>query len=563
MLKIKKFVCALLLGASSFLLTSDTQDSSSGLISCSQDSCCSATSKNLWQPHAFSNYASRELLILQGLDVDITDNKWINRFGFATEYMHSFGHNCAGLGAMPFWSGSNTMTIGNNDGRADIDGFQFGLGQIVTDENGVGSAITLSPTVQHVATEFLWYGMQHQDKPGFYAKLKVPLGAMMIQPSVYESLTVSNSEANANMPSPYPIPPIRFDTVTEALRGGLQNDVPLYSYGKLACCSETIIRLGDITAVAGVNFVAKEEGHIGVGAKFSCPTGNVPKAIYILEPIFGRAGHWGVGAELSAHYHHDFDDSHCDSHAISFWVQAEAMHLFSGRQPSWRSFDLKANGPGSKYLLLQQYSYDETTGPNYVYTTTGQVLPAINVTTLPVQSTFGIEGNFAVLLDYTRNSWNISLCGEFWGRSAENLVINNCRALQGRNQGFVDYDLNDYAVMGRQIAQNGGTTAWCEPLARINNSAPYQGATNNLPLLVKDASLPQNRIPADYDQALDIEGAAACKIFTGKALAELGYTWSNNCYIPHLSIFGGVELADKKSNWSNLWSVGLQGSLQF
>ena len=75
--------------------------------------------------------------------------------------------------------------------------------------------------------------------------------------------------------------------------------------------------------------------------------------------------------------------------------------------------------------------------------------------------------------------------------------------------------------------------------------------------------MPENRISADYNVALDICGAAAHRIFTGKVLAECGYMWADNVYLPHISVFAGAELAGKKNHTGNLWSVGLQGSLQF
>ena len=548
MSKIKKLLSIGLLGLSVFVDSSEE---------CSSSNCESPISQNLWQPHAFSGYALQDILILQGLDCQKDQGDWVNRFGFVTEYMQNFGKDCQSLGAMPFWSGTNTMTIGNHDGKADLDAYQFGMGDVVTDADGIAGTITLNPQVQHVGTEFLWYIMQNEDKPGFYAKVKAPLGAMMVTSSICESPIELAEESE---PSPYPQELLRFTSLGQALHGGYYNQDPLYSYGKLACNKRTVIRLGDIAAVVGANFVAKEHGHIGVGVKVSCPTGNVPQAQYMLEPIFGRAGHWGVGAELSAHYTHVSDKDSCASGAWTVWAQAELLHLFDGRQPSWRSFDLKANGPGSRYLLVQRYAYQDST---FGFQPQG-IHPVINVTTLPVHSSFAMEGNFAVLLDYTRNQWNISLGGEFWGRSTEKLSIDCCRPLQDRDQGFLDYNLNDYAVLGRQLVPSGiASIYWCEPLARINESLPTYNNQGPVPAGIKDPTVSANRIPADYNEALDICGAAAKRIFTGKVLGEIGYTWSDNGHVPHLSVFAGAELADKKSHWVNLWSVGLQASLQF
>ncbi len=514
---------------------------------------CDNTSKNTWQPHAFSNYALQDLIILQGLNYSAGYKNWVNRFGVATEYMQSFSSSCKGLGAMPFWSGTNAMTIGNNTGKADFDAFQFGLGDVVVDvSTGVAGTITYSPKVQHVGTEILWYIMQNENKPGFYAKVKAPLGAMMISNCLNEtSIELQNETVNA----PYPLVPYRYQSVSEAFHGGYYHQTPLFTFGRINCEKTTAIRLGDLTAVVGANFVANESGHFGVGFAVSCPTGNVPCAVYMLEPIFGRAGHWGVGGEIFAHYIRELEQG-----SWSFWTQANVMHLFSGRKPSWRSFDLKANGKGSKYMLLQQYSFINDEGSMQARA----IVPAINVTTLPVQSTFAVEGNLAMLLDYTKNNWNVSLGGEFWGRSGECLSIDCCSPSQYRDQEALDYNLNQYAVVGRQIAvYNSSTNTYCEPLATINKSQDvYTGSIP--PAGIEDAKLAKNRIPADYAQALDIAGAAAEHICTGKIMAEVGYTWADNCHVPHISVFGGVELTDKDTNhWQNLWSIGLQTSLQF
>lgn len=562
MLKLNKLFLLSLFGLSFLDQTTYTSENSD-CGSCSND--CSAISKNLWQPHAFSNYASREILIMKGLDVDATDSCWLNRIGFATEYMQSFNNNsCSGLGAMPFWSGTNTMTIGNNNGKADLDAYQFGMGNVITaGDTGIAGSITLSPKVQHVGTEFLWYGMQNNNKPGAYAKVKIPLGAMMITSNICQS-PIEESQEPIN---DYFLPPVLYyPTLGSALQGGTFMQAPLYSYGLLACNKQTVIRFGDITAALGANFVATEKGHFGVGFKVSCPTGNAPQATYMLEPIFGRAGHWGVGGEFSGHYHYDMDRS-CGVDYVSVWVQGEIMHLFNGRT-SMRSFDLKQNGKGSKYLLLQHFRYTFATPPAADYYSADFTIPAINVTTLPVNSSFGIEGNFAVMLDFVRDDWNLSIGGDFWARSAENLSVACCTPLTfGAYNQSVDYNLNNYAVLGRQKInihnQSANTSVWVQPSAKINDSLDVYDGIGAIPEGLVNGAIPANRLSSDYSESLDICGAAAKRIFTGKILAELGYTWSECKNIPHISIFGGAELAADNNSWPNLWSAGIQASLQF
>lgn len=561
MLKLKNVLLLCLFGAPYAAQTANAVDSSD----CG--ACTAPISQNLWQPHAFSNYASREILILKGLDVDATEDCWLNRVGFATEYMQSLNsNNCTGLGAMPFWSGTNSMTIGNNDGKADLDAYQFGMGNVVTaDDTGIAGTITLSPKVQHVGTEFLWYGMQNKDEVGAYFKVKVPLGAMMITSNVCETPIQEDQTPIQDYFTP---PVLYFPSLSSALQGGTRMQSPLYSYGALACNTQTVIRFGDITAAVGANFVATEKGHFGVGAKFSCPTGNVPDANNMLQPIFGRAGHWGVGGEISGHYRHDMNQS-CGADYLNVWFQGEIMHLFNGRT-GLRSFDLKANGKGSKYLLLQHFRYTFTTDIATDYYSADVISPAINVTTLPVNSSFAVEGNFAVMLDYVRDDWNLSIGGDFWGRSAENLSISCCvpQSFGSDNQSY-DYNLNNYAVIGRQLMNVGNegqdinTNVWVQPSAKINESLDVFTGTTDAPEGLVNGALASNRLSANYNDTLDICGAAAQRIFTGKILGEIGYTWSECKNIPHVSVFGGAEFAASKNSWPNLWSAGIQASFQF
>ena len=73
-----------------------------------------------------------------------------------------------------------------------------------------------------------------------------------------------------------------------------------------------------------------------------------------------------------------------------------------------------------------------------------------------------------------------------------------------------------------------------------------------------------NRIPSGLSDALDVAGAAARSAFTGKVFGQFGYTFKEHRYTPNLSVFGGAEFnARSYDNAVSLWSVGLQGSLNF
>lgn len=562
MLKMKKILYSFLFATAAGAVASSSD-------SCSSD-CGSSISQNLWQPHAFSAYSSVNLIQMKDAydkQMEQDDKDPVFYFSAAGQYMQSFGNACK-LGAMPFWSGSNVMTIGNNNGESDVDAYQFGMGDVQVNNDIVQQGtIKLSPNVQHTGVDMMFYYMQHKVGRGIVAKVDAPLGAMRIQSNLCENPALLTDTADLAWTPPYPAVANRPQTLTAAFQGGSLNSgellsevlhpVALYK-GRISCCPLTAVRLADLSFTFGYNFVNEERGFLMVGFKTTCPTGNVPTGNFIFEPVFGRAGHWGVGGELSASVK-VFEN---DCSKLSLWAQGEVLHLFNGRTPNFRSFDLKLNGKGSKYMLLQYYAAqnpDANTNP------TGRVgsfiTQAINVTTFPVKSNFGVEGSFALMLDYETNNWNAGIGGEVWGRTAECLSIDFCNAL---NYGMVN--LNDYAVLGRQISRNNVTNtdlSYCEPLATINKSQDVVLRAGDYTDTIKDARLAQNRIPADVTEALDVCGAAAPRAVTGKVFGEVGYTWREHCHNPNLSLFGGAEFTDAKSNMINLWSVGLKGSFVF
>ncbi|MCX5923173.1 MAG: hypothetical protein NTU89_01255, partial [Candidatus Dependentiae bacterium] len=165
------------------------------------------------------------------------------------------------------------------------------------------------------------------------------------------------------------------------------------------------------------------------------------------------------------------------------------------------------------------------------------------------------------------NNWNVAVGGEFWGRSKECLAIDFASAVDLRLQ-----NLNDFAVVGRQVSaynivgnetiagQNSYATFLCEPLATISKSqatvqlvntvqpasvgiAPptpesFYSLPTTLPTGIADGRLAKNRIPADLNDALDINGAAAQRAYTGKVFGQIGYTWNEHRYTPSASLIG-------------------------
>lgn len=537
-------------------------------------------SQNNWQPRPFSGSSVRSLVLMKEAYRPEQDPDIPYYLGVASDYMRSFSSKSCnnGFQSMPFWSGTNKMTIGNNDGKANLDAYQFGMYNVETP-----GEISITTNYQQFGVDATWYFVQNHGCRGWVGKISAPFGAMKTAVNLCETPAVLDSSTDTNW-SLYPSLQQRPKTLTQAFNGGIvgcdgwvnnsySSSIALLS-GKISPTPFTTINLADLGIMLGYNVVYEERGFLMLGLKVTCPTGNVPRGTYIYQPVFGRAGHWGVGAEMSASL--DVYDNECSS--LRIWAQGEILHLLNGRT-GLRSFDLKQNGPGSKYLLLQYYAPGNPNFGANPSNPTGRapnfITQAVNITTLPVKSTYNVEASLALMLDWERNNCNAGLGLEVWGRTREHLSISNGNALR-----YGSPSLNDFAVLGRQIGSDTAFTdpymlTLCEPLARINESldvvlpggippaGPATAPTGYDTTRIKDARLSENRIPANNSEALDICGAQQPSAVVGKVFGEVGYTWNDLTHSPNISLFGGVEFASKCSNLSDIWSLGLKGSFNF
>lgn len=549
-------------------------------------------SQNFFQARAFSSYSSNEILMLKPMYMtESPRNEWQSIFSVAPIYMQNFNESCTGgcknLGSLPFWSGTNTMIVGNNDGTAHVDAYQFGLGDLL--EPG---SITLNVNMMHVAGDLLFHMTHDKYSPGFYFTIRAPIGAMAINTSFKEKIAphdeVKDAETNQIWLS-YPSRGNRYQSMTEAFQAGtidtsdgvvvgttLHKPFAL-DKGRISSCRLVEIRIADLSVSLGYQFIANHKGLLYAGAKFTCPTGNVPTGRHILEPIFGRSGYWGIGMEMFSHYRlweHAKQDR-----GLDFWLKSELLHLCSGRKPNMRTFDLTLNGPGSKYLLLQKYFQGPSASDNPTGFVSSYITQAANLTTLPVLSMFNLEGSISTFFDFHERNWNLGVGAEFWGRSKESLKLDVCHLIH------VDAaNTNEFAVLGRQVSEDARSFLQdptkpilildlCEPLAKINKSLPRVIGVGTPPAVltypplpdgVKDARLSVNRIPNDLNKALNINGAQAAQAMTGKIFSQLGYTWQEYKHTPNLSFIGGIEIAFGENNSAvNLWSLGAQGSVTF
>jgi hypothetical protein len=316
-------------------------------------------SQNLWQPHAFSVSMSREILLEKPAWTNMDDVEgWNGTFGVGFEYMKSL-RNCYGcssasccksLGTMPFWAGdkTNVMLVGDNSGNYTLDAYQMGLGPVTT--NG---SIVLNTSVFQTGGDFFLYAGSHRSERGFFLKMHGPVGAINVkthlsQHGELQSVIYGTDQLQQGHTTEAP-----YEDMNEAFAGGEPaGDLRSLKFGRIFCNCSSVVKFGDLAFAFGYNFYATETAHFGAAIRFTAPTGNKACAVKMLEPIFGRNGHWAAGGEIIGHWRAwqaDEDDKFFD-----IWFDGTVEHLFNSQHI--RSFDLRGKGYGSKYLLLANYA---------------------------------------------------------------------------------------------------------------------------------------------------------------------------------------------------------------
>ncbi|MBP6869924.1 hypothetical protein KBC04_03520 [Candidatus Babeliales bacterium] len=499
-------------------------------------------SANLFLGRAFSANIAREMLMTGPTNQDSYDvNGFIVIDG---AYQRMWDQNkTQGIGAYPFWSETNKMTVGSNETNSNIDAYQFGLGPVTT----TGS-ITLNPTIYQDGSDFMFYIRSKQYGHTVFAKIKSALSAMVVNPNLTESQAVTPVQysggaiywpTSGGFALPTNADPAL--SMIQAFGGNLagqsyQGNFRPMEYGLIDGQISSGAHLSDTEMTIGYQYICSEtDNTASLGMRVSAPTGNKPKGVHILEPITGRGGYWGLGFYLAGTYCLWHDEANQSSLKLNF--MSDGIHLFNA--DVIRSYDLIANGHGSKYLLVADYK-------NGIYQSSIQNL--INLSTLESQSSFPFEGDAAVGLTYNRGGFSCDLGYEVWGRTKENLTITE------------SFDNQRYAILGRQVVaveSNGASSTLCQPTATISSSIDALGgadATNANGVAV-DATIASNRIGNDSVFNTTITGQYSA--VTSKLFTKIGYNWQDCSCSPYINLMGECEWSNISNNALPQWSIAL------
>ncbi len=288
-------------------------------------------------------------------------------------------------------------------------------------------------------------------------------------------------------------------------------DHPLLFNAKMKNGIQKLAGLADIRVAADVNIKTTGSLNIGIYLFGEIPTGFRPNCEYLFEPIIGNGKHFGLGGGVN------FDllawENKNKSKKLNVFAGMEYEYLFENNNK--RVFDLKNNGPFSRYLDIQT----NNAGVNF------QVTNLANITTLNSKVTPRSTFNSFVDFCYAYKNLKFKVGHNFWWRDSEKLRIDD------------SFD-ERYAIVGLEVAGGDGS---------FDIHGYFVSAT------IKDhASLdPNDAFSAITINDLDLESGRLPEAYSNKLYLNVGYdgTIVGNRYWLNASL--DYEFAGKNSALSN------------
>lgn len=361
----------------------------------------------------------------------------------ALEYKRSFSPACLanyffGTDKLTF-SGSRVAVRGADDILADY----FGL---PTDFEG---SVVFEPRVEQFILDFNWYLGLDPCLYDSYIRVHAPV--------VYQRRTMGmcacgpDESGELSYPAGYMGPALierdqMAESIAHAWSGATSvGDIQPLKYGKI-CGRQDDGALSEIHVIVGKNYLNEPCRHFGANLRVGIPTGTFVTSEYLFEPVVGNGRHWEVGVGLTGKT--SLWISEDEESAIMLYGDWNFMHAFKARQK--RSYDVCANGPGSRYMLIQEMgnpvvgglAVDNVAAQNQYH---AKLMPAINKTTLESEISIGLKTDFVLKVAFSCSNFSFDVGYNFWARTSERLQCRekfpaNCFALKGDAQiyGYTD-----------------------------------------------------------------------------------------------------------------------------
>jgi len=163
--------------------------------------------------------------------------------------------------------------------------------------------------------------------------------------------------------------------------------------------------LDDILFRLGYTYLDKKRGHGSLYGNVIVPLSKGSKSEYIFEPLVGSC-HWGIGGGHTFSWKLHWKRKHMVS------IAGDMKYTYRLKSKEIRSFDLKNNGPWSRYLLFSRQ---------------GGIRPldGINILTQEVDITPGGNFELSLLLHYGHENLHFEWGYNLWARTKESIELHN------------------------------------------------------------------------------------------------------------------------------------------
>jgi hypothetical protein len=376
-------------------------------------------------------------------------------------------------------------------------------------------------------------------------------------------------------------------------------DIHTLQYGRIACGTLTDNKIADIFIALGGNIPCACLKALHIDLNVSIPTGTIPDGKHLFAPQVGNGRHWALGAGISIQY--DFINNEDCCYQITGYFDAIIQHLFKSTQK--RSYDLKYNGPGSRYMLLGDmlrnfattigFSQDVFLGDPASEIDIGRFCYVIDATTFNSKIRIDAQADIDAKLAFKYNDFAFTLGYNLWIRSAEKLVSRDCLqhkfyGIKGDAQvyGFFDIGPGETIHIPANATQSHATLYRPQGNGNtvdnfVNNNADNAALLYNVvfPLLQTDAvSLVNTGVTSraqinGSNQAVLLSDSdiANCtglspRAFTNKVFGSLEYDFCVCDVEPYVLLGAEAEFAGKTKGVKTAisqWGVWLKGGVSY
>jgi hypothetical protein len=457
----------------------------------------------------------------QGHHTHLCDTDCVNgSLAITPNYEQTF--NEKELGEYFFFNGTNTMRFGP-EGAEGVDVFARNF--FLNDQ--FDGSVTARPRVRNFIVDINFFLGLDEWVRGLYFRVDVPINWTSWDMRLTETRTTAGTEIAANKFGNTGAAASPLNSIIEAWKGTTlsPNNFPdlkqQMRYARIDG-KQTKTSVADVTFVLGYDFICNECSHFGFNLQVVAPTGTRPDAEFVFEPIVGNGRHVELGGGLSGHY--VLWDNGCDQ-SFSVFFEGFANHMFRAKQK--RTFDLKQNGIGSRYLLFKRFD----DAGNYA----GEILFGPNVLTRDVKVRNNVHGEAALMFDYQNCGFTFDVGYNIWGRTEDQITI---------TEGI---PANTYGVQGNTDTAG---SAINDTQSKADIKGNFGATDNPSPVFITTDDI-------DVDSARH-PGAVSHKLFT-----HLAYTWENCDYLPFLGLGGEVEFSGRDNRALDQWGIWVKGGFTF